>query len=63
MLNSQELTERGWDIYRSNNWIARHRETGRKITAGTHLTLLHLLNYEEEIKLQPWNMVLEGDTK
>ena len=63
MLNSQELNERGWSIYRSNNWIARHRETGRKITAGTHLTLLHLLNYEEEIKLQPWSMVLEGDTK
>ena len=49
MLNSQELAERGWSIYRSNNWIARHRETGRKITAGTHLTLLHLLNYEEEM--------------
>ena len=50
MLNSQELAERGWDIYRVNNWIGRHRETGRKITAGTHLTLLHLLNYEEDMK-------------
>ena len=50
MLNSQELNERGWSIYRANNWIARHRETGRKITAGTHLTLLHLLNYEEDMK-------------
>ena len=50
MLNSQELNELGWSIYRSNNWIARHRETGRKITAGTHLTLLHLLNYEEDMK-------------
>ena len=59
MLNSQELNARGWDIYRSNNWIARHRATGRKITAGTHLTLLHLLNYEEEINLQPWSKVLE----
>ena len=50
MLNSQELAERGWNIYRANNWIARHRETGKKITAGTHLTLLHLVNYEEEMK-------------
>ena len=55
MLNSQELTERGWNIYRSNNWRARHRETGKTVTAGTHLTLLHLLNYEEEIKHQPWS--------
>ena len=59
MLNSQELNERGWSIYRSNNWIARHRETGRKITAGTHLTLLHLLNYEEEIKHQPWSRLFK----
>ena len=59
MLNSQELNERGWSIYRSNNWIARHRETGRKITAGTHLTLLHLLNYEEEIKDQPWGRLFK----
>lgn len=50
MKNSQELNELGWDIYRSNNWIARHRETGKKITAGTHITLLHLVNYEEEMK-------------
>ena len=50
MLNSQELNELGWSIYRSNVWIARHRETGRKITAGTHLTLLHLVNYEEDMK-------------
>lgn len=50
MMNSQELNERGWSIYRSNNWIARHRETGKKITAGTHLTLLQLINYEEEMK-------------
>ena len=59
MLNSQELNERGWSIYRSNNWIARHRETGRKITAGTHLTLLHLLNYEEEMKTQPWSVLFK----
>ncbi len=59
MLNSQELNERGWSIYRSNNWIGRHRETGRKITAGTHLTLLHLLNYEEEIKDQPWSRLFK----
>ena len=59
MLNSQELTERGWNIYRSNNWRARHRETGKTVTAGTHLTLLHLLNYEEEIKHQPWSTLLE----
>ena len=50
MLNSQELTERGWDIYRSNNWIARHRETGKKITAGTISTLLQLVTYEEDMK-------------
>lgn len=50
MLNSQELTALGWSIYRSNNWIARHRDSGKKITAGTHLTLLHLVNYEEEMK-------------
>ena len=59
MLNSQELNLRGWDIYRSNNWIARHRETGRKITAGTHLTLLHLVNYEEEIKDRPWSRLFK----
>jgi hypothetical protein len=59
MLNSQELTERGWNIYRSNNWRARHRETGRTITAGTHLTLLHLLNYEEWQNSQTWSTVLE----
>ena len=59
MLNSQELAERGWNIYRSNNWIGRHRETGRKITAGTHLTLLHLLNYEEWQNSQTWSTVLE----
>ena len=59
MLNSQELTERGWNIYRSNNWRARHRETGKTITAGTHLTLLHLLNYEECQNSQPWSTLLE----
>lgn len=59
MLNSQELNERGWDIYRANNWIARHRATGRKITAGTHLTLLHLLNYEEDMKRQPWSILFK----
>ena len=59
MLNSQELNKLGWDIYRSNNWIARHRETGQKITAGTHLTLLHLLNYEEEMKTQPWSTLFK----
>ena len=59
MLNSQEPTERGWNIYRANNWRARHRETGRTITAGTHLTLLHLLNYEEWQNAQPWSTVLE----
>ena len=59
MLNSQELTERGWNIYRANNWRARHRETGRTITAGTHLTLLHLLNYEEWQNAQPWSTLLE----
>lgn len=59
MLNSQELNERGWSIYRANNWIARHRETGRKITAGTHLTLLHLVNYEEETKTQPWSSLFK----
>lgn len=59
MLNSQELTERGWNIYRANNWRARHRETGKTITAGTHLTLLHLLNYEEWQNAQPWSTMLE----
>ena len=59
MLNSQELTERGWNIYRSNNWRARHRETGKTVTAGTHLTLLHLLNYEEWQNSQTWSTVLE----
>ena len=54
MLNSQELNELGWSIYRSNNWIARHRETGKKITAGTFYTLIHLVNYEEDIKYEPW---------
>jgi|DEB0MinimDraft_10_1074344.scaffolds.fasta_scaffold11018_2 hypothetical protein len=53
-MNSQELKELGWDIYRVNNWVARHRETGRKITAGTFATLLHLVNYEEETKNDPW---------
>ena len=59
MLNSQELNERGWTIYRANNWIGRHRETGRKITAGTHLTLLHLLNYEEDTKNEPWRVLFK----
>ncbi len=59
MLNSQELTERGWNIYRSNNWRARHRDSGKTITAGTHLTLLHLLNYEEWQNSQPWSTLLE----
>lgn len=59
MLNSQELTERGWNIYRSNNWRARHRDSGKTITAGTHLTLLHLLNYEEWQNAQPWSTLLE----
>lgn len=59
MLNSQELAERGWNIYRSNNWRARHRVTGKTITAGTHLTLLHLLNYEEWQNAQPWSTLLE----
>ena len=58
MLNSQELNELGWNIYRVNNWIARHRETGKKITAGTHLTLLHLVNYEEETKNDSWRKIL-----
>jgi hypothetical protein len=58
MLNSQELTERGWNIYRSNTWRARHRDSGKTITAGTHLTLLHLLNYEEWQNAQPWSTVL-----
>jgi hypothetical protein len=59
MLNSQELAERGWNIYRSNNWRARHRDSGKTITAGTHLTLLHLLNYEEWQNSQPWSTLLE----
>jgi len=56
MLNSQELAERGWNIYRSNNWRARHRDSGKTITAGTHLTLL---NYEEWQNSQPWSTLLE----
>jgi hypothetical protein len=50
MMNSQELAELGWDIYRINNWVARHRDSGRKITAGTFYTLLQLVNYEEDMK-------------
>ena len=49
-MTSQELNALGWNIYRSNNWIARHRETGKKITAGTFFTLLQLVNYEEDMK-------------
>lgn len=49
-MNSQELAELGWNIYRANNWIARHRETGKKITAGTFFTLIQLVNYEEDMK-------------
>lgn len=49
-MTAQELNARGWNIYRSNNWIARHRETGKKITAGTFFTLLQLVNYEEDMK-------------
>ena len=49
-MNSQELAELGWNIYRVNNWVARHRETGRKIAAGTFATLIQLVNYEEEMK-------------
>ena len=49
-MTSQELNALGWNIYRSNNWIARHRETGKKITAGTLSTLLQLVIYEEDMK-------------
>lgn len=49
-MTSQELNALGWNIYRSNNWIARHRETGKKITAGTIFTLLQLVTYEEDMK-------------
>ncbi len=49
-MTSQELNDWGWNIYRSNNWIARHRETGKKITAGTLYTLLQLVTYEEDMK-------------
>ena len=53
-MNSEELKGLGWNIYRCNNWRARHRETGKLITAGTHYTLLQLVNYEEEMKAQPY---------
>jgi uncharacterized protein (UPF0303 family) len=49
-MTSQELNELGWNIYRVNNWVARHRDTGRKISAGTFATLLQLVQYEEEMK-------------
>ena len=49
-MTTQELNALGWNIYRSNNWIARHRETGKKITAGTLSTLLQLVVYEEDMK-------------
>ena len=48
-MNSQELNTRGWDIWYAGRWVARNRNTGQRITAGTHLTLLHLVNYEEEV--------------
>ena len=53
-MNSEELKELGWNIYRCNNWRARHRETGKLITAGTHCALLSLVNSYEEMKTQPW---------
>jgi hypothetical protein len=49
-MTSKELNDLGWNIYRVNNWVARHRDTGRKITAGTFATLLQLVQYEEEMK-------------
>ena len=59
MMNSQELNARGWNIYRSNNWKARHRETGKTITAGTHFTLLHLVNDYEWQMQQSWSSLFE----
>ena len=50
MKNSHELNELGWNIWRSNKWWAQHRDSGRKISAGTSFTLLQLVNYEEEMK-------------
>lgn len=54
MRDEKELKDLGWDIYRCNNWRALNRETGKKITAGTFYTLIHLVNYEEDIKYEPW---------
>lgn len=56
-MTEAELKERGWNIYRCNNWRARHRETGRLITAGTHYTLLRLVNSYEEMKAQPYGVL------
>ena len=50
MKNSHELNELGWNIWRSNKWWAQHRDSGRKISAGTSFALLQLVNYEEDMK-------------
>ena len=46
-MTEQELNERGWDMWNACGWKGRHRVTGKMIKAGTYLTLLHLLEYEE----------------
>lgn len=59
MMNSQELKELGWNIYRCNNWIARHRETGKKITAGTFPALLQNVNSYVKMKKEPWGALFD----
>lgn len=56
-MTSQELKELGWNIYRCNNWRAEHRETGKKITAGTFDALLKSVNSYEEMKAQPYGVL------
>ena len=59
MLNSQELKELGWTIYRCNNWRAQHRETGKKITAGTFPALINQVNSYVKMKKEPYGALFE----
>ena len=47
-----EQIETDWRIYRSNNWIAKHKATGKVLKAGTRHSLVeHCLAWERITKL------------
>jgi hypothetical protein len=38
-----------WKLYRSNAWIGVHKETGKKVRAGTYYSLLSLCESSAEM--------------